>query len=55
MRSIQLKLLNSTLLHPPQSPNFNSTEHLWDEANRELRIAKITSKDELEQKVCEIW
>ena len=35
------------LPHPPQSPNLNSTERLWD---GRLTITKIILKDELKQK-----
>lgn len=43
--------------HPPQSPDLNPIEHLWNEVDRRLRRSKRkpTSKSDLWEKIQEIW
>ena len=43
--------------HPPQSPDLNPIEHLWNEVDRHLRRSKRkpTSKSDLWEKIQEIW
>ena len=40
---------------PPQSPNLNVIENLWDELNRKIRQILITSKTELKRRLVEEW
>lgn len=40
---------------PSQSFHLNPIEHLWDKVDRRLKSRKITSKEELRQKIHETW
>ncbi|GFX89438.1 transposable element Tc1 transposase [Trichonephila clavipes] len=40
---------------PPQSPDLNPTEHLWDLLEREIRQHDISSKDMLESVLKVEW
>lgn len=40
---------------PPQSPDLNPIEHLWDEIGRRLRTESISSKSALKLKITKIW
>lgn len=43
--------------HPPQSPDLNPIEHLWNEVDRRMRMSekKPTNKKDLWEKLQEIW
>ena len=43
--------------HPPQSPDLNPIEHLWNEVDRRMRMSerKPTNKKDLWEKIQEIW
>ncbi|CAK9811674.1 Transposable element Tc1 transposase [Anthophora quadrimaculata] len=44
------------MLHtPPQSPDINPIEHLWTEIGKRLQNHNITSKDQLKEKILQIW
>lgn len=43
------------LEHPPQSPDLNVIEHLWDVLKRNLRKRKITSTAGLKEALMEEW
>lgn len=40
---------------PPNSPDLNPIEHVWGAIKRLLKREKITTKEELIQKVTEVW
>jgi DDE superfamily endonuclease len=40
---------------PPQSPDLNPIEHLWDQIEREIRKFNISSKNDLKNRISEIW
>ena len=42
---------------PPQSPDLNPIEHLWNEVDRRLRLFSTspTSKDDLWEKIQIVW
>lgn len=40
---------------PPQSPDLNPIEHLWDEMGRQLSKEAVTSKTMLKQKILQLW
>jgi len=40
---------------PPQSPDLNPIEHLWDHIDREIRKHNISSKAGLQSRVLEAW
>ncbi len=42
---------------PPQSPNLNSIEHLWDVVEREIRImdVQLTNLQQLRDAIMSIW
>uniref|UniRef100_A0A0K8UIS9 Transposable element Tcb2 transposase n=1 Tax=Bactrocera latifrons TaxID=174628 RepID=A0A0K8UIS9_BACLA len=44
-----------TLDHPPQSPDLNPIEHLWEHFDRKIRQRSISSKDDLKQALTEEW
>lgn len=44
-----------TLKTPPQSPDINPIEHLWDHLDRRIREHHITSKNMLKEKLMEEW
>lgn len=41
--------------HPPQSPDLNPIEHLWEHLDRQIRKKTITSKDMLKAAISEEW
>lgn len=43
------------LPHPPQSPDLNPIEHLWEELDRRIKKRPISSKFELQQALKEEW
>lgn len=44
------------VLHPPpQSPDLNPIENLWDELDRNIRKTPIRSKEELKIRLTEEW
>lgn len=47
--------VKTTLNHPPQSPDLNPIEHLWEELERRIRKHKINSKRDLQEKLEEEW
>lgn len=56
--NVKLWLLYKTKkqLHtPPQSPDMNPIEHLWDEMKRRLKNHRIRSKQQLRAKIVEEW
>ncbi|GFV51113.1 tc1-like transposase protein [Trichonephila clavipes] len=40
---------------PPQSPNLNSIEHLWDYLDRQIRKQEIKTKNDLKKVLLEEW
>lgn len=40
---------------PPQSPDLNPIEHLWDHVEKEIRKHQITSKQDLKIRIQEAW
>lgn len=40
---------------PPQSPDINPIEHLWDYVERKLKNHRITSKQMLKKALQEEW
>lgn len=44
-----------TLKTPPQSPDLNPIEHLWDELGRRMRQHSITSKTQLKERLLQEW
>jgi len=40
---------------PPQSPDLNPIEHLWDNIDRQLRTFHISNKIQLEGRIKEVW
>lgn len=40
---------------PPQSPDLNPIEHLWDHIEREIRKTPIPNKTELQKRIIEAW
>jgi len=40
---------------PPQSPDLNPIEHLWEHLDRKIRTSPITSKTILKQRILEEW
>lgn len=47
--------VKSTLPHPPQSPDLNPIENLWDLLERRLRQHEIKNKQQLKEKLLEEW
>lgn len=43
------------LPHPPQSPDLNPIEHLWEELDRRIRTRTISSKADLKAALIEEW
>ena len=43
------------LITPPQSPDINSIENLWNEIGKRLNKFQIISKQVLKDKIIEIW
>ncbi|CAK9813888.1 Transposable element Tc1 transposase [Anthophora plagiata] len=44
------------ILHPPpQSPDLNPIENLWDELDRRIRTTPINTKEELKRRLQEEW
>ena len=41
--------------HPPQSPDLNPIEHLWEHLDQQIRKREITSKDSLKSAIMEEW
>lgn len=51
-------ILNNTpayLKTPPQSPDINPIEHLWDYLDRQIRKHEISSKEDLKNALIEEW
>ena len=44
-----------TLDHPPQSPDLNPIEHLWEHLDRQIRKRTISSKTDLKKAITEEW
>lgn len=44
-----------TLDHPPQSPDLNPIEHLWEHLDRKIRQRSISNKDDLKRALIEEW
>lgn len=40
---------------PPQSPDLNPIEHLWDHIEREIRKTPISNKNEVKRRLSEAW
>jgi transposase len=40
---------------PPQSPDMNPIEHLWDEIGRRLKKYQTRNKDQLKNAITEVW
>lgn len=57
------KLVQEWLIHnvrqqlrtPPQSPDINPIEHLWEELKRRVRKTEVSTKEELKARVTEEW
>lgn len=47
--------VKNQLRTPPQSPDLNPIEHLWDLLERRIRKHSITSKNMLKDKIVEEW
>lgn len=45
----------NVLDHPPQSPDLNVIEHLWDEMGRELLGKCIKSRKDLQKEISALW
>lgn len=41
--------------HPPQSPDLNPIEHLWEHLDRQIRKREISSKNSLKSVLLEEW
>ena len=57
-QNVKLWLLYNTkyqLKSPPQSPDLNPIEHLWDLLERRIRQHKITSKEMLKTVIMDEW
>lgn len=44
-----------TLDHPPQSPDLNPIEHLWEHLDRKIRMRTISSKEDLKKTLMDEW
>ena len=40
---------------PPQTPDINPIEHLWDHVDREIRKYNISNKTQLADRIIEAW
>jgi AAA15 family ATPase/GTPase len=40
---------------PSQSPDLNPIEHLWEEVERRIRCQNFRNKNELREKIEEVW
>jgi hypothetical protein len=47
----KMKLMN----WPPQSPDLNPLELLWEECDRQVKLRKPTSLQQLEEEVRDVW
>lgn len=47
--------IKSTLPHPPQSPDLNPIEHLWDNLEKRVRQHDIRTRAELKSKLISEW
>lgn len=47
--------VKSTLPHPPQSPDLNPIENLWDHLERKIREHTIQNKNQLKKVLMEEW
>lgn len=45
----------NVLDHPPQSPDLNVIEHLWDEIGRKLLEKNIRNKNDLKNEINTLW
>lgn len=50
-----LQNVPNQLPHPPQSPDLNPIEHLWEELERRIRKHHITGKASLKARLLEEW
>ncbi len=62
LKSSQTGFLNMTMMFtllkwPPQSPDLNPIEHLWDVVEREIRIMDVqpTNLQQLRDAIMSIW
>ena len=55
MRSWLLHNCTKVIQTPPESPDLNPIEHLWDELDRRIRTSPITSFVELKGRLVEEW
>ncbi len=61
LKSSQIGFLNMTMSSlyswPPQSPDLNPIEHLWDVVEREIRIMDVqpTNLQQLRDAIMSIW
>jgi hypothetical protein len=40
---------------PSQSPDLNPIEHLWEEVERRIRCQNLRNKNELMEKIQDVW
>lgn len=45
----------NVLDHPPQSPDLNPIEHLWDEIGREVQKKHVTNRKQLMEEIRVVW
>ena len=41
--------------HPPQSPDLNVIEHLWDEIDRRIDRIEVNTYEQLKGKISQVW
>lgn len=50
-----IQKVRQQLRTPPQSPDINPIEHLWEELKRRVRKTEVSSKEQLKARVTEGW